>query len=76
MAADEPDDELDALADEIRRLHLELASHTVRVQVAEALPADCGEIRRLRLAMERDAYALEQAVSAHARRLAELTAGR
>lgn len=73
---DEPDDELTALAAEIRRLHLGLASHTVHVQRAEACGADHDAIRRLRLEMERDAYALEQAVGAHARRLAELTAGR
>lgn len=75
-AVEEPDDELAALAAEIRRLHLELASHTVHVQLAEARGEDHDAIRRLRLEMERDAYTLEQAENAHARRLAELTADR
>jgi lipase chaperone LimK len=69
-------DEITALAEEIRRLHLEIASYTVRVHCAEALAFDPDEIRRLRLTMERDAYALEQAVDALAQRLAETTAVR
>ena len=68
-----PEDELAAL---IRRLHLDIASYTVLVRLAEALEVDPEAVRLLRLNMEEDEYALERTEAELARRLAEATAGR
>jgi ferritin-like metal-binding protein YciE len=73
--ADEIED-LAILAEVLRAEHLELARYTFLVQTARALGVDEEAIRLLRLNMEQDDYAREQAEHALAKLLAEKVTAR
>jgi ferritin-like metal-binding protein YciE len=64
-------DEVAMLAESIRVEHAELARYTVLVHLAQALGADDESIHLLRLSMEEEEYALEQAEHGLVRLLAE-----
>lgn len=68
--------DLALLAEILRIEHAELAAYSFLVEAARALDLDDETIRLLRLNMEQDDYAREQAEHALAKLLAEVTAPR
>ena len=64
-------DDVAALAETIRVDHAELARYTVLVHLAQALGADDESVHLLRLSMEEEQYALEQAEHTLVQLLAE-----
>ena len=72
MGAEDADTEdLAALAEILRTEHVEIGAYQFLVQTALALGLDDEPVRLLRLNMEQDAYALEQAEHTLAKVLAE-----
>ncbi len=69
-------DEVATLAERIRVEHAELARYTVLVHLAQALGADDESVHQLRLSMEEEEYALEQAGHGLVRLLAEKVTNR
>lgn len=69
-------DEVATLAESIRGEHEELARYTVLVHLAQALGADDESVHLLRLSMEEEEYALEQAEHMLVQLLAEKVTNR
>lgn len=63
--------EIAKLAADVRTAHLEVGAYVFLVHAAEALEVDPEAVRLLRLNMEQDAYAAEQAEHALVQLLAE-----